>query len=67
MRKALFFIGCVLFVWGLFVFVGGLILCFVSPEDFGWKKDINRFTYITTVIFFVGTYLISNNKPEEKE
>ena len=65
MRQVLFIIGCILFFWGLFIFVLGIFLCFVDLQ-WGWTKDINLFTYLKTGIFFVGTYLISNNKPEDK-
>jgi len=30
-------------------------------------KNINQVAYLNTVLFFVGTYLISNNKPEKKD
>jgi hypothetical protein len=66
MRHILFSIGCVLFFWGLLLFViwttGSLF-----NDQVGLKPiNLNYNIYFTTVIFFVGTYLISNNKPEDK-
>ena len=68
MRSVLFYIGCVLFFWGLLLF----LVCTTDTLFFdrmrGHKpaKDLNFNVYLTTVLFFVGTYLVSNNKPEEK-
>ena len=67
MRQVLFFIGCVLFFWSLFLFVVALIGGFINSEwGLSPAKDINVNVYLHTVIFFIGTYLISNNKPEDK-
>jgi hypothetical protein len=67
MRQVLFFIGCVLFFLGLFAFGLAIIIGFTDNE-WGWSpaKDLNKNVYFSTVLFFVGTYLISNNKPEDK-
>jgi hypothetical protein len=68
MRKVLFVIGCVLFFWSLLLFVVWGTNAVFFDEEFGRShaKDLNKNVYITTVFFFVGTYLVSNNKPEEK-
>lgn len=67
MRKVLFNIGCVLFFYGLLVFsVGTVGALFDRKFGFSLAKDINKNVYFTTVLFFVGTYLVTNNKPEDK-
>jgi len=68
MKQVLFFIGCVLFFWSLFSFVIWTPNALIFNENWGFSpaKDINVNVYLHTVIFFVGTYLISNNKPEDK-
>jgi hypothetical protein len=69
MKQVLFFIGCILFFWGLIVFVIWTPYAMIFNKNWGWSpaKDINVNVYFSTVLFFVGTYLISNNKLEEKE
>jgi hypothetical protein len=69
MRQVLFFIGCVLFFWGLLAFVVWTTgaMTFNSKLGHSPAKDINVNVYLHTVIFFIGTYLISNNKPEKKD
>ena len=69
MRQVLFFIGCVLFFFGLFAFGFTLIIGTITRNELNYSpaRDLNVNVYILTVLFFVGTYLISNNKPEEEE
>jgi len=71
MRNVLFGIGCVLFICGLIFWV---VMPFTSiaKGEINWlndkvKDNLNMFHYWNTVLFFVGTYLISNNKPEKKD
>ena len=70
MRKTLFSIGCVLFFWGLLfsiiVFIG-LINTHLTEPDFNYEKINYPFLSINLVLFLAGTYLVSNNKPEEKD
>jgi hypothetical protein len=68
MKQVLFFIGCILFFWSLFAFVIWTLGAMIFTKNLGFSpaKDINVNVYFHTVIFFVGTYLISNNKPEDK-
>ena len=70
MKKVLFFIGCVLFFFSLLLFVGWTILGMTGypNESVGHQKVgsfLNMNVYLTTVLFIVGTYLVSNNKPQE--
>lgn len=70
MKKVLFFIGCVLFFFSLLLFVGWTILAMTGypNESVGQQKVgsfLNMNVYLTTVLFIVGTYLVSNNKPQE--
>ena len=73
-KKILFFVGCILFLWGLFMFT-----VFTFASWFDWfgdaskqghrsvKDALNMNLYTTTIMFLVGTYLISNNNPEKKD
>jgi hypothetical protein len=64
MRQVLFFIGCVLFFSSLLVFVIGFIACL--KQNINYEKANYLFIGINLAFFFVGTYLVSNNKPEDK-
>jgi hypothetical protein len=68
MKRVLFIIGCVLFFWCLLIFVVGI---YYNLSDGSFARDtvvnrLNMFLYMHTVLFFVGTYLISNNAPGDK-
>jgi hypothetical protein len=56
MKKVLFFIGITLFFVGLTYFLKGIL----HPSPL----TMDSTTYKMTVLFIVGTYLLSNNKPE---
>jgi hypothetical protein len=66
MRKTLFIIGCILFFTGLFFFAVGFIYAF-STKNLIAKDSLNMRLYTLTILFLVGTYLISNNKPEKED
>ena len=68
MKRVLFIIGCVLFFWCLLLFV---VAAFAALSDGSFGRDtvvksLNMGVYLHTVLFFVGTYLISNNAPGDK-
>ena len=68
MKRVLFIIGCVLFFWCLLIFV---VVTYYNLSDGSFARDtvvnrLNMFLYMHTVLFFVGTYLISNNAPGDK-
>ena len=72
-KKTLFFVGCILFLWGLFLFTVVSLATWFDWFDAGEKghrsvKDaLNMNVYYATIMFLVGTYLISNNNPEKKD
>lgn len=68
MRKVLFIIGMFLFFGGLSVFLKWTFTALFFSEKWGGldeAKNIRFNVYLITVLFFVGTYLVSNNKPED--
>jgi hypothetical protein len=58
MRKVLFFIG-------MFLFFGGLVFM-LTGIFFPKVLTMTTTLYKATVLFVVGTYLVSNNKPEHE-
>lgn len=58
MRKVLFFIGMFLFFGGLCFFLTGIL----HPKALTMTTTLWK----ATVLFFVGTYLVNNNKPENE-
>ncbi|MCE2713256.1 MAG: hypothetical protein LW688_12070 [Cryomorphaceae bacterium] len=71
MRIVLFVIGCFCFGGGLIYFSICEYALIINDKEFlsDLKKEplrISMFTFVETVLFFVGAYLVSNNKPEDK-
>jgi len=74
MRKVLFVIGCVMFFWSFLMFLATFVNAqtdnitkYFDIDYYRKKPFFGNLLYVHTVWFFIGTYLMSNNKPPEKD